>query len=418
MKMDALPLPDFRDYFYAYHSLALEQAFKAFLPVETSRGCWWGERSQCLFCGLNGMTIAYRSKSAAKVLEEFVSQSQRYGVSRFQAVDNILNLDFFKSVFPELIRRKIELNIFFETKANLKKNQVLLLKEAGVESIQPGIESLSDEILKLMRKGVTGLQNIMLLKYCREAGIGVAWNWLWGFPNEREEEYQRIARWVPLLHHLAPPSGFGRIHLDRFSPLFELWERYGLANVQPNFAYRSLYPIDRETLRDLAYYFDYDYVDGRNPETYTKGLAKELTNWMKISESQDHPILAMLDLQSCITVYDTRRCAVEKIHVLSDLEAELYRQTTCVRDYGLLLKSCLDSGFQSSAVEEALRSLSDRKLLLIDGGRCLALACDMTQQESDKTEWSELTENWPMKVREGLEANPEAPAPIQLQTQS
>ena len=37
---------------------------------ETSRGCWWGERMHCTFCGLNGATMAYRSKSAPRALDE------------------------------------------------------------------------------------------------------------------------------------------------------------------------------------------------------------------------------------------------------------------------------------------------------------------------------------------------------------
>ena len=45
-----------------------------------------------------------------------------------------------------------------------------LLRDAGVTTIQPGIESFSDRVLKLMKKGVTGLQNIQLLKWCKEIG--------------------------------------------------------------------------------------------------------------------------------------------------------------------------------------------------------------------------------------------------------
>ena len=44
--------------------------------------------------------------------------------------------------------------------------------------IQPGIESLSDHVLKLMRKGTTALQNIQLLKWCREYGVQPEWNLL------------------------------------------------------------------------------------------------------------------------------------------------------------------------------------------------------------------------------------------------
>ena len=40
------------------------------LLIETARGCWWGERSHCTFCGLNGATMAFRSKTPERVLAE------------------------------------------------------------------------------------------------------------------------------------------------------------------------------------------------------------------------------------------------------------------------------------------------------------------------------------------------------------
>ena len=114
----------------------------------------------------------------------------------------------------------LEVELFYETKANLKKEQVRALRDAGVTQIQPGIESFSDSVLTLMRKGVTGLQNIQLLKWCTELVVRPYWNVLWGFPGEPAADYERMANIVPLLTHLAPPIGFGGLRLDRFSPNF------------------------------------------------------------------------------------------------------------------------------------------------------------------------------------------------------
>ena len=77
-------------------------------------------------------------------------------------------------------------------KANLTREQVRLLADAGVRHIQPGIESLSDHVLALMKKGVTGLRNVQLLKWCKEYGIEVDWNILYGFPGETREDYRRF----------------------------------------------------------------------------------------------------------------------------------------------------------------------------------------------------------------------------------
>jgi ribosomal peptide maturation radical SAM protein 1 len=144
LNLDDLPLPDYDDYF-----AQLEESGLVFEPsvmrllLETSRGCWWGAKSQCIFCGLNSNSMTYRSKSSARVLEEFTTLARRYPAIKFvDVVDNILDVRYFRDVIPGLIERDLELTIFYEVKANLSKEQLRLLKQAGIRRTQPGIESL------------------------------------------------------------------------------------------------------------------------------------------------------------------------------------------------------------------------------------------------------------------------------------
>ena len=60
----------------------------------------------------------------------------------------------------------------------LRKSQLQTMVAGGVTRIQPGIESLSTSILRLMRKGTSRLQNIQLLKWCADLQLNVAWNFL------------------------------------------------------------------------------------------------------------------------------------------------------------------------------------------------------------------------------------------------
>jgi radical SAM superfamily enzyme YgiQ (UPF0313 family) len=66
--MDALPYPNFDDFFAQFNAAFPE--FHPHLNYETARGCWWGAKSHCTFCGLNGMTMAFRSKSADRAIDE------------------------------------------------------------------------------------------------------------------------------------------------------------------------------------------------------------------------------------------------------------------------------------------------------------------------------------------------------------
>jgi ribosomal peptide maturation radical SAM protein 1 len=69
-EMDQLPVPDFSDYFHGLGQSAAGGAIIPTLLIETSRGCWWGAKNHCTFCGLNGLSMAFRSKSAQRVLAE------------------------------------------------------------------------------------------------------------------------------------------------------------------------------------------------------------------------------------------------------------------------------------------------------------------------------------------------------------
>ena len=67
--LDALPYPDYTDFFAQFERSQFGKNWQPSVFVETSRGCWWGERMHCTFCGLNGATMAFRSKSAPRALE-------------------------------------------------------------------------------------------------------------------------------------------------------------------------------------------------------------------------------------------------------------------------------------------------------------------------------------------------------------
>ena len=129
--------------------------------------------------------------------------STAYGVKRVSCVDNILDLRLAPILFPALQRSGLDLELFYEVKANLRQDQLAMMRAGGVKSVQPGIESFSNQVLRLMEKGCTGLQNIQLLRWCEEAGIMAAWNLLSGFPGEDPDEY-RTAELLPLLTHCSP----------------------------------------------------------------------------------------------------------------------------------------------------------------------------------------------------------------------
>ena len=377
-EMDGLPFPDYREYFEQFKASRYDRDWQPAVFFETSRGCWWGERMHCTFCGLNGETMTFRSKSAARALDELTHLVRQHPGCDVQAVDNILDIRYFKDFLPELAARRLNVSLFYETKSNLKKEQVRLLRAAGVREIQPGIESLSDSVLKLMRKGVTGLQNIQLLKWCKQFGIEPSWNFLWGFPGEAPEEYERMARVVPLLTHLPAPVSHADIRLDRFSPNFFDAEKLGFTDVAPLPAYKHVYPLRDTAVANLACYFTYRYKEPRDVAGYVRGLARELDKWKRLKGRSD---LFSVDAGGRLFIWDLRPVSRAPLAVLSGLDRILYHQCDGACDLSQLAQTAATEGSSvgPEAVEQRLAPLVERGLLVRDGSRYLALAIPLCE---------------------------------------
>jgi hypothetical protein len=161
-------------------------------------------------------------------------------------------------VFPRLIEHGLRLDIQYEMKASLHRSQLRTLKQAGTTWFQPGIESLSTHVLKLMDKGTRAITNIQTLKWARELHFRVTWNCLCGFPGERAEDYREMLTTMRHLTHLCPPASFAVFRLDRFSPLFDQATERGLRRVRAGRAYGLCYPFSSDVLDRLAYFFECD----------------------------------------------------------------------------------------------------------------------------------------------------------------
>ncbi len=320
--MDDVPRPDFDEYFERLGRSPIRSVVAPHIPFESARGCWWGEKSHCTFCGLNAMDMAFRSKSPERTIDELMELSTRYRVLDFTAVDNIIDRGYLKSVIPALASRGLDLRIFYESKANLSREEIRLLRQAGVRKLQPGIESLSTHTLKLMKKGVTGLQNVRMLKWCAIEGIEVAWNLLFGFPGELAEEYDAMAELVPSLVHLQPPA-LGQIVIDRFSPYHDSPGDYGIELTQPAVHYPLLYDVHEPVLLELAYTFQHRYVDGRDPRDYVAGLSKRLRQWQK-DYDRNRGALRFRRGPGYLHIADTRTTTENAGYELLGLEAAVY----------------------------------------------------------------------------------------------
>ena len=375
-EMDDLPIPDYTDYFEQVRGSPLQSEIRTDLLIETSRGCWWGAKQHCTFCGLNGATMSFRSKSPERVFEELSYLAQTYGQKRIDGVDNILDTKYINTLFPKLSESGLDLELFYEVKANLRYEQLATMRAGGMRSIQPGIESFSNEVLRLMRKGCTGLQNIQLLRWCDELGIEIAWNLLAGFPGESPSEYERMAKLLPLLTHLSPPSSCTPIRLDRFSPFYMRSDEFGLERVRPTLAYYYVYPLTRRELMRLAYFFDFDYADKRVPAMYIMEVRDEVQQWWnkRLVEPDQRARLDAYYEETAVKITDTRGLAgTHESQQLTGLSAQLFRQCDSAHSLANLQSEFADVASEEE-IQQTLRELLNAKLMIEMDGQYLSLA--------------------------------------------
>jgi len=281
------------------------------LLFETSRGCWWGEKSHCTFCGLNGISMNYRAMSPEKAIAQFNHLFKYSDVCKcFECVDNILPKNFIKDVFP-YIDTPPDACIFYEVKADLSEADLQILSKARVTMIQPGIESLATSTLKLMKKGTNAFINLALLKNCVIYNISPAWNLLIGFPGEGEEVYQKYMVDIPLLAHLPPPDGVYPVRFDRYSPYFVQAEHYEL-DLRPLDYYRLTYPFSEESITNLAYYFTDINITAKyslDMARWVSKLRERVESWVSRWRAVDparRPQLYLKKKGEIPSVYDSR----------------------------------------------------------------------------------------------------------------
>jgi ribosomal peptide maturation radical SAM protein 1 len=375
-QMDEQPFCDFNDYFSNLKQSTVAASVVPILLLETSRGCWWGQKSHCTFCGLNGRNMTFRSKSSERVLEELQFLTHLWQIDFIEVVDNILDMKYFDDLLPALANSENPVRLFFEVKANLKRKHIETLKSAGVYRIQPGIESMSDHILKLMRKGTTTLKNIQLLKWCYEYDILVDWNILYGFPGEKQEDYEDMLNLLPPIRFMNPPNACGPVRLDRFSPYYEAAEDFGLTNVRPISPYRYLYNVSEKSLSKIAYYFDYDYEPGNDPTGFAQKISEYVQFWRINPEKGKLCSVSRAD--GTLALLDTRSDAIQPEVILAGMEQAAYeycdelRSLLSVTRY---LHHCFPvEEFTQQQVLAFLDSLVWNKLMVTDGKRYLSLA--------------------------------------------
>jgi ribosomal peptide maturation radical SAM protein 1 len=347
--LETQPIIDYDSYFAQMRAfLGADAPQRPLIWYETSRGCWWGQRQKCTFCGRNYQNIAFRPKSPSKVLDDLRALKNRYPDSPIAMTDDIMPASYPNDLLPALAQSRAypEIALYY-VKANLSLNDLRRLKQARVATVIPGLEALSTGLLRLLNKGVTARQNVSFLRNARAVGLNLTWFMLWGIPGDSAECYQEVLRLLPLIRHLQPPVKFLSVQLERNSAYVNDPAAHTITNLRPWAVYDMIYP-EWADIDKLASFFTGDYACAadEHPELIQQ-IADELTRWRSAWKTAR---LTMRPFADYYMIYDSREPGANTTYVVED-ESRAKALMTCCR--------YTESAHQQWAVEQRLGTVVD-----------------------------------------------------------
>ncbi len=182
--LNKISLPD-------YSEFAINQYKEKALPISMSRGCI----SRCAFCDDWRLAGRHRSTAAEAVIDKIEYYRERYGIRHFYFNDPAINGDTVRleRLCDLMIARDLGITwiALAMPMSQMRASLFQKMRRAGCITLNYGVESGSDKVLRLMGKSFAIKEAERVLKETREAGINTQLNFIIGFPGETGEDFSR-----------------------------------------------------------------------------------------------------------------------------------------------------------------------------------------------------------------------------------
>jgi radical SAM superfamily enzyme YgiQ (UPF0313 family) len=266
--VNTLPAPDYEGFpFELYHSP------KPVLPVQTSRGCYWGK---CTFCNLHYDHKHFRPKKTELVLSDINTLKERHDTSFIFFADECIPVNSIKSISKALSENSVDIKwiagVRFEEGITL---EVLKdMKKSGCHKLVFGLESFTQRVLDLMCKGTKGDTIKRILNDCLDTGVSAHLYSIVGFPTETVQDAFETINFVLNNKRLISSPGFSFLpclyELEIHTPITSNPSNFGLARIM---APKS---------DDLSLGYFYEVNKGMSPEE-AEGLYAQIIQ--KVNET-------------------------------------------------------------------------------------------------------------------------------------
>jgi ribosomal peptide maturation radical SAM protein 1 len=382
----ALPPPDYDDYFRLLGELGPDKAFFPTLSAEISRGCYWrstrrdGVPAGCAFCNLNRQWQGYRFKPPQQVASEIDGLTQRYRLLSVVLMDNLLPARQSPEIFARLQALKKDLSLFGEIRATTPLATLGVMRAAGVQEVQIGIEALSTRLLRKLNKGTTAIQNLEIMKHCEALGIENRANLICGFPGSDDQDVAETLATLDFALPFRPPKTV-YFWLGTGSPVWQQPERFGIRGVANHPRYRALFPP--ETLRRITFITQGYRGDQGRQRARWRPVEKKVRGWAAAYAALHRapaspPILGYRDGGDFLIIRQRRPGADTQTHRLANTSRAIYLFCEQNRSLAAITRRFCAPG--EAEIRAFLNMMVAKRLMFAEGDRYLSLAVPAGRQ--------------------------------------
>lgn len=191
-RLDDLPTP-------AYDLLPMDKYVVdkvRYAAIMTSRGCPYN----CVFCSSSlQFGKGWRAHSPERVIEELAILRYDYGVREIEFLDDTftLNMKRAEEISKMIVREGLDISWSASSRVNtFSRSLGEAMRRAGAHTIYFGIESGSEETLRIIGKGITRRQAVDAVKAAKDSELNALGSFIIGFPHEREEDIRDTIRFA------------------------------------------------------------------------------------------------------------------------------------------------------------------------------------------------------------------------------
>lgn len=366
--MDELPIPDYDDYFSEVSKLSPDKRFFPILPVEASRGCWWG---RCNFCNLNLQWAGYRAKSVERVVYEVDYLAKRHKVLDFAFMDNVLPRKSAHSIFSALKKHNRDYSFFAELRAVHSRHEMESMARGGLCDVQIGIEALSASLLKRLNKGARLIDNIAAMRHAEEFGIRLGGNLIIHFPGSTEREVEETLQTLDFVWPYQPLKTVS-FWLGQGSPVASRPKDFNLRAIASHPFYHKLFP--GRVLKEFSPLILQYRGDRQRQYRIWKRVEKKVSEWIHNRQRVGNhgKLLSFREGDDFLIIKQVLPDGRVLHHRLQGLSKKLYLFCLDPTEFEELCRQAAPVPRES--VERFVKDLQSKKLIFHQNGYVLSLA--------------------------------------------